>query len=369
GLYQCSACRHKAARVTRTELLRRNSKMCAKCGKDVSGEMGEHRQGEFLCAACKTDTSYLVRFLLELADKGDKNVLAIQGYEIIRELGKGGMGAVYLARQIKTGSQVALKVMLPEVAADEYAKESFWREAENTRALKHRHTVELRDWGISNGIFFFTLEYCEGGSVSDLIKRRGGKLSIDEAGRIIIQALDGLEYAHHAPIPYVKRVDGSFGPGRGLVHRDIKPANIFLSGLGSSYIAKVGDYGLAKAFDVAGLSGRTGTNAKAGTLQFMPRQQAVSFKYAKPEVDVWAMAATFYMMLTGRCPRNFPKREDPQGMDVWQVVLQTKPVPIRNRDASIPKRLADVIDLALVDQPAIHFKTSAEFKQALESVL
>jgi serine/threonine protein kinase len=96
----------------------------------------------------------------------------------------------------------------------------------------------------------------------------------------------------------------------------------------------------------------------------MPRQQVINFKYVQPEVDVWAMAASFYAMVTGYVPRDFPL-----GKDRWQVVLQSAPVPIRQRNRAIPARLADVIDLALVDQPDFHFKTATAFKQALEQVL
>ena len=144
----------------------------------------------------------------------------------------------------------------------------------------------------------------------------------------------------------------------------MKPQNLFLSRSGSGDVAKVGDYGLAKAFDLAGLSGQTATGAIGGTPVFMPRQQLINFKYAKPDVDVWAAAASFYFMLTGQAPRDFPEGKDP-----WQVVRQTAAIPIRQRDPGVPKKLAEVIDLALIDRPAIHFRTAAEFKQALESAL
>ena len=95
----------------------------------------------------------------------------------------------------------------------------------------------------------------------------------------------------------------------------------------------------------------------------MPRKQVIDFKYAEPEVDVWAAAASLYNMLTGTSPRNF------KGSDPLLVVLETKPVPIRHRDSSIPQPLAELIDLALRDNPKIHFKNAAAFKQALLSVL
>jgi serine/threonine-protein kinase len=189
--------------------------------------------------------------------------------------------------------------------------------------------------------------------MDQLLKQRGGPLSLEEAAPIILQALDGLEYAHNV-----------FGPGKGLVHRDLKPHNLFLSGSGADRVAKVGDYGLSKAFDCAGLSGLTCTGAVLGSPVFMPRQQVINFKYARPEVDVWAMAASFYYLLTLKPPRDFPAN-----VDWWLVVLESAAVPIRRRNSSIPKKLAEVIDAALVDKPALAFKTAADFKQALEAAL
>jgi WD40 repeat protein len=307
--------------------------------------------------------SKIIQGSLQQAEASDSNVVSIRDYTTLRALGQGGCSAVYLVCHDPSKELMALKVMLPKVATKSWVIAMFLREVENTKALQHPNVVKLRDYGYDHGTFFFTLEYCNGGSVADLIRQRGGRLSIDEAMPIILQTLDGLEYAHNAEIPYVKRADGSIGKGWGLVHRDLKPGNIFLTQVGDSRIAKVGDYGLAKAFDLAGLSGQTQSGTKAGTPRFMPRQQVINFKYAKPEVDVWAAAASLYNMLTGTYPRDFREK------DPFLTVLQTDPVPIRERDSSIPKPLAELIDLALVDKPEIHFKNAADFKQALESVL
>lgn len=339
-------------------------KFCAKCGRDVSHETGANRPGEYLCSGCRESPLDLLRQLIQGAAQGEKELVAIEGYEIVRELGHGGMGAVYLARQQATGREVALKVMLPKVAAGQRATEAFLRESRNTQALQHMNVVRLWESGCSHGTFFFTLEFCDGGSVDKLMARRGGRLTIDEALPIIVQALDGLHYAHHAEIPYVKLKDGSIGCGRGLIHRDLKPQNIFLSTVGGTQVAKLGDYGLAKAFDMAGLSGHTYTGDVGGTPQFMPRQQVLRFKDLRPEADVWAMAATLYNMLTQRFPRDFPKDGDR-----WQAILETQAVPIRRRDPAIPPRLAEVIDQALVDDPEIGFKSAAEFKRALMQVM
>lgn len=301
--------------------------------------------------------------LLVRADSGAPSLIPIRGYTILKQLGQGGFGAVYLARHQQSGTDVALKVMLPKIASDQQAKQMFLREVENTKALQHPNVVKVLDSGCCDDIFFFTLEYCEGGSIADLMRRQRGTLPVETAMPIILQVLDGLEYAHNAELPAVKRPDGSFGRGRGLVHRDLKPGNIFLSKTSGSLRARIGDYGLAKAFDLSGLSGLTRSGTLAGTPYFMPRQQVINFKYAKPEVDLWATAATLYAMLTGTYPREF-NRGDP-----YLVVLQTNAVPIRQRNASIPKRLAEVIDLALIDKPEICFKSAAAFKQELLAVL
>jgi len=363
-IFQCDVCRAKAEKANIKVLPKPKPKVCAKCGRDVSKEVGENRQGEYVCTTCKADPMQIVKLLLEMAKSGEKELIAIQGYGVERELGRGGMGVVYLARHERSGERVALKVMIPKVAADRMARERFLRETENTKALKHTRVVEFRDSGCSRGTFFFTCEFCDGGSVDKLMLKRGGKLPIDEAVPIILHTLEGLEYAHNAEIPYVKQKDGSYRPGRGLVHRDLSPHNIFLCGSGSSQIAKVGDYGLAKAFDNAGLSGLTRTGTVMGKPWFMPRQQVMNFRGAKPEVDIWAAAASLYNMLTCQFPKNYPPHQD-----IWKIVLNGEPVPIRRRDPSIPKRLAEVIDLALVDNPAIHFDSALEFKKALERAL
>ena len=287
----------------------------------------------------------------------------LRGYRIEKELGRGGMGAVYLARNEQTGERVALKMMLPHIAASQRLRNQFMREAANTKVLRHRNVVELRDLGDSDGSFFFTLEYCEGGSVADLLKK-SGKLSVETAVPLVLQALEGLEYAHGVDLPSVPLADGTFAAACGLVHRDIKPGNMLLAKEGNAYIAKIGDYGLAKAFDLAGLSGLSMSGQVSGTLGFMPRQQLIDYRNARPEVDVWAMAASLYYMLTLCYPRDFDK-----GTDRWQVVLQTDAVRIRRRCPGIPAKLAKVIDDALVERPAMRYKTAGAFRDALHNAL
>ncbi|MEM7578633.1 MAG: protein kinase [Cyanobacteria bacterium P01_A01_bin.80] len=301
--------------------------------------------------------------IFNLAQEGNNNLGTIKNYDIVKLLGKGGFGEVYLAQHNQSQEYVALKVMLPQVAANEWAVQMFTREMANTKALQHRNVVKLLDYSFSEGLFFFTMEFCTAGTVEDLLENRGGKLPVDIAVPIILQVLDGLEYTHNAEIPYVKLNDGNFGKGKGLVHRDLKPGNIFLTEIDDEMIVRIGDYGLSKAFDLAGLSGQSITGTRAGTPVFIPRQQVLEFKYAKPEVDIWAAAASLYYMLTKCYPRDFT------GNDIFLAVLRNKPIPIRDRDTNIPIKLAEVIDLALIEEPEIYFKSAKAFKQGLLSVL
>ncbi len=331
--------------------------LCAGCGKRIEEAVIVVSDGDRLCDSCRADPLSLIKSML--SDPGENSKTLISGYSIIRKLGQGGMGMVYLAEEEDTGERVALKVMLPEVATENRARNMFMREVENTSALDHPNIVRLKGSGYRNGVFFFTMEYCDGGAVDHFMELNGGKLSVETALKITLQALDGLEYAHNAPVK-VTLANGNVVESRGIVHRDIKPANIFLAGSGENMQAKIADVGLGKAFDMAGLSGQTRTGVAVGTPYFMPRQQLVNFKYAKPDVDVWGIAASLYNMLTGKAPRFFAKGKDP-----WQIVLQTSAVPIREREPDLPGKLADLIDTALVDQPDIKFKTAAELKKAL----
>ena len=281
----------------------------------------------------------------------NNNLGSIDKYTKIKLLGKGGCGEVFLARyDTPTSSKlVALKTLLPRVAVLPYMKERFLAEAERTKMLDHPNLVKFDDCGEGNGIFYFTMEFCDRGSVIDLMKKRGGTLALKEAIDIILQVLDGLHYAHSS---------------KGLVHRDIKPGNIFISIYKGKIVAKLGDYGLAKAFDLAGLSGQTLTGTSMGTPSCMPRQQVLNFKYVKPDVDVWATAATLYYMLTKMYPRNLIGNADPM-----LEILTKLPVPIRQRNASITQPLADLIDQALIDNPELHFKSAISFKQALSHLV
>jgi serine/threonine protein kinase len=270
---------------------------------------------------------------------------AVGPYAVERLLGAGGMGAVYLARRQGGGPPVALKVMLPKVAVDDAAQETFLREIEVTRALRHPNIVGLLDFGKHEGSFYFAAEYCPGGSVEALRRSHGGRLSLPRVLRIAVDALEGLAAAHE----------------EGFVHRDIKPDNVLL---GEGGVARLADFGLAKSFQQAGLSGLTATGAVGGTYPFMPREQLTSYRQVRPTSDVWSMAATLYHLLTGQYARDFG-----DAADALAVILRGGVVPLRQRDPGIPPDLAAVVDRALDDEPSRRFPSAREFGAALRGVL
>jgi serine/threonine-protein kinase len=351
--YLCGQCRvklpDKAKSAPKPEAAR-----CGKCGKEVAAEIGQGRRGDYVCAACRAkavkDPWLALEALLQKAQlkRNGEPVPAVEGYEIIRQLGVGGYGAVYLARRKKDGSPVAVKVMLAKVAVSEHARKKFLHEMEILKSLRHANIVSLLESGAIGSAFYFVMEYCDAGDVADLIIRRGGRVPLDEATRIMLQALDGLAYAH----------------GKGIVHRDLKPGNLLLVGNRADRKVKISDFGLAKNFEQAGFSGMTLTGHFAGTPLYMPREQVLNFKHVKPVSDVWSMAATFYRMLTGQTPRDFPKDVDP-----LSVVLDGKVIPIRKRDSNIPKPLAAVVDRALEVKPKSRFQDAREMKEALVKAL
>lgn len=332
---------------------------CAQCGKDVSHKFGaKGRRGDvkYVCNACRkkikqdpVDIIYKILKKAGLANIGsDAKTPSFPDYEVLRKLGEGAMGEVYLGRHKQKGQLVALKVMIPKVAVGTKAIEWFQREAEIANQLKHPNIVEFYEQGYAGGIFFFSMEYVDGIDVQNLLKSNRGKIPINDACSIICQVLDALEYAHN----------------KNIVHRDLKPPNILLSGKSTNWVAKVSDFGLAKNFAQAGLSGMTMTGQIAGTMPFMPPEQITNYKFVKPASDIYAIGATLYNMITGQMVHDFPRHKDP-----LLIILQEPIIPVRKRDKRIPKALSNVIEKALERKPYKRYKTAEKMKIALENSL
>ena len=347
--YICPECREKVE-SDKTQLdsfTIANNPKCDNCGKDVSLEIG-NRQGSYICSTCQAKSirdplSSLLK-MVKSTYKADESFREnIEGYELTKKLGEGGMGVVYLARNSKTQEMVAIKMMLAVVAVDEPSRKMFHREIDVTRTLKHQNIVRLIEHGSAGSGFYFVMEYCAGGDLNSLIKERGGSLSLSEAMPIMLQILEGLAFAH----------------SKGFVHRDLKPANILLTAKDGA-IAKISDFGLAKNFQQSGFSGMTTTGAMGGTPSFMPKEQLTNFKLCRPVSDVWSIAATFYTMLTGQYCRDFSSGKDP-----IQVILQGGIIPIKKHNPYLPKKLTDVIEQALTDNIQERYQTAIEFRDAL----
>ncbi|MEU6165995.1 serine/threonine-protein kinase [Streptomyces tanashiensis] len=265
----------------------------------------------------------------------------IPGWVLRKELGRGGMGVVYEAVEPTTGRRRALKaVHIPMPAPSPDATALFEREIRMCGRLRHPHIVRMDDIGRTSSLSYFVMELCDGGSLMDRVAA-DGPMPVEEAVPLFLQVLDALTYAHTSG---------------GTVHRDIKPQNILLTrGPDGGHVAKVADFGLAKAYQAAGTSGLTQTGAVAGTPAFMPRVQVVNYKYAKPPVDVWSAAASLYFVVTGHTPRDFTPGRNP-----WLTVTTALAVPARDRGVPLPEDLAALLDRALTDEPDRMFSTAGQ---------
>ena len=200
-------------------------------------------------------------------------------YRVERELGRGGMAVVYLARDLKHDREVALKVLRPELSAA-LGRDRFTREIHVTARLQHPHILPVFDSGESAGQLWYTMPYVEGETLRARLGREG-RLPVDIAVRVAHDVASALAYAHDA----------------GVVHRDIKPENILLSRQGQALVA---DFGIAKA--IASDDGLTETGLALGTPSYMAPEQILGERPVRPQADVYALGAVLYEMLSGTRP-------------------------------------------------------------------
>ena len=292
--------------------------------------------------------SALLEILKDLGIKALNQDRKLAAYVIEKRLGRGGFGKVFQARHRTTQERAAIKIMRPRAAVNEYVRQSFKREIDNTRTLFHSNIVQLLDDGSVGNMFYFMMEFCNAGNANQLRRKRGGKIPLAEAIPIMKQILQGLSFIHE----------------RGYVHRDLKPDNILLTNTPNGVVAKIADLGLTKGFLETGMDGGiTITGTRIGTGPYMSREQLTNFKYIEPVSDVWSIGATFYMMLTGK-----PPRQGPPNLKNYDLILKGRIIPIQQFEPSIPFAIARIIDRALVVDTKKRYETATEMLNALERV-
>jgi eukaryotic-like serine/threonine-protein kinase len=259
-------------------------------------------------------------------------------YLLERELGRGGMATVYLARDVKHDRSVALKVLHPELAAA-LGSERFLREIGLTARLDHPHILPVFDSGEARGLLWYTMPYVEGESLRHRLIREV-QLSIEAALTIAREVADALDYAHR----------------HGVVHRDIKPENILLS----EGHARVGDFGVARAVEAAGGGKLTETGLAVGTPAYMSPEQA-SAGPADARSDVYALGCVVYEMLAGEPPYTGPTAQ--------AVIAKrlSEPVPHLGTVRAVPPAVEAAVTRALAKAPADRFATAGEFAAALRA--
>ena len=280
---------------------------------------------------------------LQAAERTSPGV-EIPGYRLGRLLGTHGMGTVFEATRGSDGRPVAIEVAR-SAGSDDHVDRLYARAVDLTRDFDHVNLVQVLDHGSVEGHRYLVTEYSPGETVASLMSRSGGRLTVEQATPIVLGALEGLMHLHE----------------HGVVHRDLKTHDIWLTEGG---VAKLTGFDLSERYEVGGLEDHDELPEAGGTFGFLPREQVIDSKRMKPMSDVWAMAATFYNMLTGDYPREFTAGRNPV-----DVILNQSVVPIRERDRSIPKGLAAVIDRALSDDVAERYQDAAEFREALAGVL
>ena len=265
-------------------------------------------------------------------------------YELGDALGKGPLGIVYRATRKSDGRSVAVKIVHPVVAVSRAEGRRFLQGIESLRGLQHPGIASVLEMGRAEEDFYFATHYCSGKSLTEAMAGRGGRLTLAEAGPLLLQCLAALEHAHQY----------------GFVHGDLKPQNILLENRGGAWFALISDFGLAKHFELAGFSGLTATGKFTLAYGFIPREQLTGFQNCLKASDLWSLAATFYHALSGQYPYNFQNR------DPLAVILHDDPLPLALRNPTIPPSVAATIDLALRTDPAGRFPSAGAMIVALE---
>ncbi len=321
---------------------------------------------EFFCESCKKNRAAITKSLLDKLEPlcSIRTGPNIHGYTTEKMLGEGASGEAWLLIDDKNGEPVVCKRLSRLSMLSEKKRRRFLREVSVVSQLSHPNVIHQIGSGELERVPYLLTEYCPGGSLSDYARRKrltqGRRLEVPTATHILFQLLDALAYVHTAQVTS-ELSDGTVRTVQGIVHRDINPTNIFLMDETDFPTIRLADFGFAKAFETAGLTRYTVNQEKMGTWDFIPRIQINDYRYSKPDVDVWAAAATYYSMLTGYPPKNTIGVNN-----AVYVALHSAATPIRKRNPDLPPRLAEAIDFALEEkEDRLNVQSALAFKQLI----
>ena len=296
---------------------------CTGCGRSLAVSGGAAEIGrEFLpTLAGKPQSPRSFARLAEGTELGRR-------YRILRLLGFGGMGEVYLAHDGELGREVALKLIRPDLSESRTILERFKREVHLSSKVTHRNVLRVHDLSENAGVFFLTMEYVRGSDLAAIL-REHGRLPVDRVVRIFRQMCEGLSAAHDQQV----------------LHRDLKPQNILI---GDADRVQLTDFGLAKSLETEGL---TETGALMGTPDYISPEQ-IKGQPADERSDIYALGLILYQMLTGTMPFR--------GQSSWEVALQRlqrDPIPASRLNPQTPKYLQQILERCMAVDPALRYPT------------
>ena len=333
--------------------------ICGECREKLSGLTSDSFLGKFRDARQPTARSVLggsladgtVSFLQAKATASPPSTDTLPpglanhpDYEIKRELGRGGMGVVYLAHNTMMGRDEVLKVMGRHIMERPGVLERFQREIRAVAKLRHPNIVAAYHAFRIEGGLVFSMEYVEGLDLARLVKAKG-PLSVSHAAYFIHQAALGLQHAHE----------------KGLIHRDIKPHNLMLTHDGKARLVKVLDFGLAKATREEKIDGGLTSEGQAlGTPDYIAPEQITNAIDVDIRADIYSLGGTMFYLLTGRPPFQANSL-----YDVYQAHMSRDLEPLNLIRPEVPAELAALVSKMMAKEPRRRFQTPAEISQAL----
>jgi len=310
-------------------MLETETKRCPYCGEIILATAIKCKH----CKSILTDDPFVV---FNTKPETYIKIALSKKFELLDEIGKGGMAVVYKALQKNLERVVALKILPQQFVHDQEFLEYFHREARAAAVLSHPNIVTIFDEGCENGIHYISMEFLEGIDLHNFIKSQG-KLSVEQTVKIIAQIADALDYAHK----------------KGIIHRDVKSGNIIITTSGRAVLT---DFGIARAF-MSSKSAMSGSII--GTPEYMSPEQA-NGQFLDGRSDLFSLGVVLYECLAGEVPF---KADNPIG--VIYKIINSEPVPIEKIRSDLPDWLIYAVKKSLNKSPELRFQTGNEFSNAL----